>query len=440
LKQRKLLRTLRGHTGSLMGVCFSPDGQLVATGSMDNSVTLWTARNGRKQESAVHLDRVQSIAFSADGSRLLVGDRSGSVYSYLIELRSPTVARIQLDPDPDTRAWHAHDKRVWSIAAGRDAGTFFTSGADHLVRRWDRRPLARAEQTLATPPGDMFVDLDYSPDGKLLFALRKSSGITAYDAQTLLPRLTLDCRHGEWRTLKVLAGRDEVAAGNEQGIMAIWNYKTGELMRIIEPPSGSFCIMDIGYSHEKDLIAVSGDDRDMVRLYRADSGEQLACLPAVNHAAIAISPDSRHVAFDVLNSIAIVDTATLKTVAVLKGHTATVNSIAYSPDGKLIASASGDRTVRLWTSKGNLLTTLTGHLADVSEVAFTADGRTLLSLDDRAAIVATHIGTRQNLLELPLAAERLRALAISPTSRQAAAIREIKGTHQVVVFGGTDTP
>jgi WD40 repeat protein/serine/threonine protein kinase len=440
LKERKNVRTLRGHSGALMGVCFSPDGRLVATGSMDNSVIVWITRNGRKQESAVHLDRVQAIAFSADGSRLFVGDRSGSVYTYVVALRSPTDGRIRLNPDADTRAWHAHDKRVWSIAAGREAGTFFTSGADHLLRRWDRRPLARAEQTLATPPGDMFVDLDYSPDGKLLFALRKSSGITAYDAQTLMPRLTLDCRHGEWRTLKVLAGRDEVAAGNEHGIVAIWNYKTGELMRLIGPPSGSHCIMDICYSHEKGLFAVSGDDRDKVRLYRAETGQQVASFTALNHAAIAISPDSRHVAFDALNSIVIADTTTQETVAVLKGHTATVNSIAYSPDGKLMASASGDRTVRLWTADGGLLTTLTGHLADVTEVAFTPDGRTLLSLDDRAAIVATHIGTRQNLLELPLAAERLRALAISPTSRQAAAIREIKGTHQVVVFGGTDNP
>ena len=101
---------------------------------------------------------------------------------------------------------------------------------------------------------------------------------------------------------------------------------------------------------------------------------------------------------------------------------------------------SASRLPRLWTSDGALLTTLTGHLADVAEVLFTPDGRTLLSLDERAAIVASHIGTRQTLFELPLAAERLRALAISPNSRQAAAIREIKDTHQVVVFGGTDSP
>ena len=32
----------------------------------------------------------------------------------------------------------------------------------------------------------------------------------------------------------------------------------------------------------------------------------------------------------------------------LKGHTKSVNSVAFSADGKRLASASGDRTVTVW--------------------------------------------------------------------------------------------
>ena len=37
-----------------------------------------------------------------------------------------------------------------------------------------------------------------------------------------------------------------------------------------------------------------------------------------------------------------------KEKAVLKGHTAGVNSVAYSSDGRTLASGSDDRTIMLW--------------------------------------------------------------------------------------------
>ena len=59
--------------------------------------------------------------------------------------------------------------------------------------------------------------------------------------------------------------------------------------------------------------------------------------------------------------------------ATLKGHTATVNSVAFSLDGTLLASASGDKTVKLWDVKtGKERSTLKGHADAVLAVAFSA--------------------------------------------------------------------
>lgn len=73
-----------------------------------------------------------------------------------------------------------------------------------------------------------------------------------------------------------------------------------------------------------------------------------------------------------------VNTTVRANQVVLEGHTAEVQSIAYSPDGKWIASGSDDQTIKIWdAAQGTLVKTLKGNSGFVRSISFSGDGSTL---------------------------------------------------------------
>ncbi|MEH2163789.1 MAG: serine/threonine-protein kinase [Nostoc sp.] len=67
-----LLSTLSGHAWAVLTVAFSPNGQILATGSDDNTIKLWDVNTGQLICTLVgHSWSVVAVAFTADGETLL---------------------------------------------------------------------------------------------------------------------------------------------------------------------------------------------------------------------------------------------------------------------------------------------------------------------------------------------------------------------------------
>jgi WD40 repeat protein len=65
------LLTLRGHSDSVEGVAFSPDGTLLTTASADHTAKVWNAFSGQEMLTLRGRTReVWSVAFSPDGKRV----------------------------------------------------------------------------------------------------------------------------------------------------------------------------------------------------------------------------------------------------------------------------------------------------------------------------------------------------------------------------------
>jgi WD40 repeat protein len=63
-----------GHSSAVLSVAFSPDGKYLASGSLDNTVKLWSVGSQKEVTTLEgHYNVVTSVAFSPDGKYLVSG-------------------------------------------------------------------------------------------------------------------------------------------------------------------------------------------------------------------------------------------------------------------------------------------------------------------------------------------------------------------------------
>ena len=82
LETRAVRRSLRGHTKPLTSLAFSPDGALLASGSLDGSAMIWDPVSGEmlfQIANEANPLEVFGVAFVGDGKTLATRSRAGSV-------------------------------------------------------------------------------------------------------------------------------------------------------------------------------------------------------------------------------------------------------------------------------------------------------------------------------------------------------------------------
>ena len=163
---RKLLKTLKGHTDFITSVAFSPDSRTLASGSWDNTVLLWNIADGKLITTLRgHTDRVLAVAFSPDGRTLASGSDDQT-----IRLWDITTGRQK-----DTLL--GHTSGVTSLAFNPNRITYMLASAggwDNTVRLWDISPAPTSIPAVRISPSPIV-----SPDvGDNLTVKINISGVT----------------------------------------------------------------------------------------------------------------------------------------------------------------------------------------------------------------------------------------------------------------------
>jgi WD40 repeat protein len=139
---------------------------------------------------------------------------------------------------------------------------------------------------------------------------------------------------------------------------------------------------------------------------------------------IAWSPDGKYIASagkDTYVQVWLADTA--KGFYQYSGHTGTVRRVAWSPDGKYIASAGDDRVVRIWTPlSGEDYTVYRLHTDQVHGIAWSPkNSQAIASASYDKTVRVWHITTKKDLVPTYISPDRVESIAWSPNGQWIAA-------------------
>jgi WD40 repeat protein len=127
--------TLKGHSGLVTAVHFSPDGSKLASASYDEKVIVWDASTGAQQHTLKgHSDLVTAVHFSPDGSKLasasydekvIVWDASTGEQLHTLEGHLGAVNAVHFSPDGSKLASASNDGKVivWDASTGKQLHT-----------------------------------------------------------------------------------------------------------------------------------------------------------------------------------------------------------------------------------------------------------------------------------------------------------------------------
>ena len=291
--------TYRGHSEKIHQLAWSPDGQYIASSSLDETIQVWNAQNGTilltQRSNSL---QPQVFAWSPDSQFIAstTGLLSDTLHVWNVATGQVSSAHAH---------YRSHEETVRSIAWSPDGTYIASAGDDRSVHIWNvatgRAVFTYRGHTAAVKT------LAWSPDGKRIASGGDDKRVHTWNALT---GGNIAVYYAHLDTINAVAwsrGGSHIASASDDKTVHIWDSSTAR--KVLVYPAHSGGVTGVAWSPDGIRVASSSRD-DTVHLWHA---------------------------------------LTARTGTIFTGHSDWVSTVAWSPDGKTIASGSWDKTVQVWS-------------------------------------------------------------------------------------------
>ena len=336
-----------GHNGTINGVSFSPNGDAIATTSIDGTAKLWDLQGNCLVTFTGHHDSVTSVSFSPNGD--VIATASSDTTAKLWDLQGKCLVTFT-----------GHHNSVTSVSFSPTVEALTTASSDKTAKFWDLQG-----KYLVTFAGhhNSVTSVSFSPTIEALASASSDKTAKFWDLQgNCLVAFT--GHHDSVTRVSFSPNGDAIATASYDNTAKLWDL------------------------HGNCLVTFTGHHDSVTSVSFSSTGEMIA----------TASIDGTAKLWDLQGNCLVIFT----------GHHDSVTSVSFIPTGEAIATASDDKSAKLWDLQGNCLVTFTGHHDWVNSVCFSPNGDTIATAsydgtaklwDLQGNLLADYSGYKGNLLK-----------------------------------------
>ncbi|KAI9473547.1 MAG: WD40-repeat-containing domain protein [Benjaminiella poitrasii] len=257
----------------IRSVCFSPDGQFLATGAEDMQIRIWDIQKKRIRNILVgHQQDIYSLDFSRDGRMIASG--SGDCTARIWSIADGKCLHVLRITDHDQK-----DPGVTSVAFSPDGRVIAAASLDKMVRIWDTQSGVLFERLEGHK--DSVYSVAFMPDGKMLVSGSLDKTLKLWQLGTNEGRgLGMDRDRSKGPCKITFTGHKDfvlsvgctpdgrwVVSGSKDRGVQFWDPRTGQTQFMLQGHKNSVISVAISPTGRPLFATGSGDNRARIWSY-----------------------------------------------------------------------------------------------------------------------------------------------------------------------------